>query len=73
MDITGRITRPVARLGCSWSPERIEVTVPAEQLYQLVIWDDGSQKCATLEWVFRQVTLAPGERWQTHVEWRRLP
>ena len=72
MDATGQISRPSVRLGCSWSSVTVEASVPEEQLYEIVFWDDGSQRCATLEWVFREVRLAPGASWQTHVDWRRV-
>lgn len=72
MDVKGEIARPVVRLGCSWSPMQVEAAVPADQLYKLVFWDAGVQRCATLEFVFRQVRLAPGETWQTQMTWRRV-
>jgi len=72
MDAAYSVSDGTVRFACSWSPVRVEATVPLDKLYKIVFWDAGSQNCATTEWVFREVELKPGERWETHIVWRSL-
>ena len=70
MDKTLTIASPNVRFSGTWTPVQIEASVPAEQLYSIVFWDSGAQKCPTTEWVFREVALNPGESWATSMTFR---
>jgi hypothetical protein len=73
MDKECVIAGPTARLAGSWTPVRVEIAAPADQLYQIVFWDSGAQECPTAEWVFREVQIEPGGSWEASLSLRRTP
>lgn len=73
MDAVHEIAGPDVTFGASWTKLEVKASVPAEDLYKIVFWDSGAQKCATAEWVFRKVKLGPGEEWGVTMHWRARP
>lgn len=62
-DNLGFISSSKVEFGAPWTKTKLEFDVlnPTD-LYGLIFWDSGKQKCSTFEPLFKRVTLKPGEK-----------